>query len=111
MAGARQTMTRRLERRRRRVCAALSALACAIGLGALAGAATAQSCDCEPYTFLLSSSAGGGIPNGPSRNAAISQDARIGRVAAFESDASNIVSGDTNGRTDVFVVFRKSPWD
>lgn len=38
--------------------------------------------------------------NGDSRFASISQN---GRFIAFESDASNLVSGDTNGRTDIFV--------
>lgn len=60
-------------------------------------------------TFLLST-AGGGFPNGPSRNAAVSHDQRIARYIAYESDASNIVSGDTNGTTDVFLVFRAQPY-
>jgi len=38
--------------------------------------------------------------NGPSFNTAISGD---GRVVAFASDASNLVPGDTNNTTDVFV--------
>lgn len=38
--------------------------------------------------------------NGPSRNPAISGD---GRKVTFESDATNLVSNDTNGVTDVFV--------
>jgi WD40-like Beta Propeller Repeat len=37
--------------------------------------------------------------NSSSRNAAISGD---GRAVAYESSASNLVSGDTNGRRDVF---------
>ena len=68
-------------------------------------------------TQLLSRAADGGFPNGPSRNGVISQDSRIARSVAFESDASNIVAGDRNGRTDVFVVDRApgysstgSPW-
>lgn len=43
---------------------------------------------------------GGAQANGPSRNPAISAD---GSYVAFESDASNLVGGDTNGATDVFV--------
>ena len=50
------------------------------------------------------------MPNGPSRNGTISHDQRIARVAAYESDASNIVEGDTNGVTDVFMVRRNGPW-
>src|SRR5438876_1184452 len=37
--------------------------------------------------------------NGPSYSAAISAD---GRFVAFESDATNLVMGDTNGKRDVF---------
>ena len=57
-------------------------------------------------TQLLSRAADGGFPNGPSRNGVLSQDGRVARTAAFESDASNIVAGDSNGLTDVFVVDR-----
>jgi len=38
--------------------------------------------------------------NGPSTNPVISAD---GRYVAFESDATNLVAGDTNGYTDVFL--------
>src|SRR3954471_17360865 len=57
-------------------------------------------------THLLSRSMTGGFPNGPSRNAKFSKDGQGARLAAFESDASDLVPGDTNGRTDVFVVRR-----
>jgi len=57
-------------------------------------------------THLLSRSIHGGFPNGPSRNGAFSQDNQAASLAAFESDASDIVRGDTNGLTDVFVVHR-----
>jgi hypothetical protein len=60
-------------------------------------------------TFLLSS-AKGSFPNGPSRNAAVSHDQRIARYIAYESDASNIVDGDTNNTTDVFLVIRAQPF-
>src|SRR3954462_14617572 len=60
-------------------------------------------------TFLLSS-ANGAFPNGPSRNAAVSHDQRIARYIAYESDASNIIDGDTNSATDVFLVFRAQPF-
>ncbi|MBX3475101.1 MAG: putative Ig domain-containing protein [Planctomycetes bacterium] len=45
---------------------------------------------------------GGAQGNGPSRNAQISPD---GGWVAFESDADNLVTGDTNGATDVFVAW------
>ena len=57
-------------------------------------------------TFLVSQSSDGGYPNGASRNASLSQDGRLARAITFESDASNIIGGDTNGFTDVFVIER-----
>src|SRR3954453_389052 len=60
-------------------------------------------------TFLLSA-AQGGFPNGASRNAAVSHDQRIARYIAYESDASNITPGDTNGVTDVFLIIRAQPF-
>src|SRR5688572_21383831 len=57
-------------------------------------------------THLLSRSLNGGFPNGPSRNGACSQDGQGATLAAFESDASDVVVGDSNGLTDVFVVRR-----
>jgi hypothetical protein len=41
--------------------------------------------------------------NGPSGHATISGDDRKARYVAFDSAASNLVGGDSNGRTDVFV--------
>jgi hypothetical protein len=64
----------------------------------------------ERTTFLLSKAADGGFPNAPSRNAAVSHDQRIARYIAYESDASNIVAGDTNHATDIFLVFRAQPF-
>lgn len=87
--------------------AALATLACFVMLVAVAAADANAS---ARTTFLLSRSYNGGIPNGESRNASISRDQRIARVAAYESDASNIVRGDTNGFTDVFMVKRARPW-
>jgi hypothetical protein len=57
-------------------------------------------------THLLSRSIAGGFPNGPSRNGVFSQDGQGTSLAAFESDASDLVTGDTNGATDVFLVRR-----
>jgi hypothetical protein len=61
-------------------------------------------------TVLASRAFDGGLPNGPSRNAVASGDGRLTTMVAFESDASNIVRGDTNGLTDVFVVRRAQPY-
>src|SRR5204862_5944699 len=55
---------------------------------------------------LISRAVGGGAPNGPSTNPVISNDKRYARAIAFQSDASNLVRGDNNRTTDVFVVRR-----
>ncbi len=51
-------------------------------------------------TTLVSAAKGGRHANGRAFKAAISAD---GRFVAFESTATNVVAGDTNGLTDVFV--------
>ena len=84
-------------------------LAAAI-LGVLAPATAFAQADSNRTTFLLSRAYDGGLPNGVSRNPAVSHDQRVARVIAFESDATNIVPNDTNGLTDVFVVNRGGSW-
>src|SRR3954452_2783053 len=64
-----------------------------------------------PTTFLISRSFDGGTPNGPSTHGVISNDKRYARAIAFQSEASNIVRGDTNGVSDVFVVRRTGKID
>ena len=59
-----------------------------------------------PTTFLISRALGGGVPNGPSTDPVISNDKRYARAIAFQSEASDLVRGDTNGVSDVFVVRR-----
>jgi Tol biopolymer transport system component len=51
-------------------------------------------------TERVSLTAAGGEANGASPHASLSGD---GRVVAFGSNATNLVTGDTNGRMDVFV--------
>jgi len=51
-------------------------------------------------TTLVSSSASGAPGDGASDHPAISDD---GQAVAFESASTNLVAGDTNGQTDVFV--------
>src|SRR3954463_16149861 len=58
------------------------------------------------YTSLVSRSYDGKMPNGPSTHPVISNDKRFARAIAFESQASDIVRGDTNGVQDVFAVLR-----
>ena len=57
-------------------------------------------------TSLFSRALDGGTPNGPSTNPVISGDVRYAQIIAFESEASDLVSGDTNGLKDVFAVRR-----
>jgi hypothetical protein len=47
--------------------------------------------------------------NAPSAAPAISGDERFDRALAFQSDASDLAAGDTNGKTDVFVAMNTSP--
>jgi len=51
-------------------------------------------------TIAISVTPEGRTGNGPSRFAAISAD---GMTVAFQSDASDLVAGDTNGMSDIFV--------
>jgi hypothetical protein len=69
------------------------------------------------HTLLISKSVTGGVPNGPSTKPVISGDRRYVRVIAFQSEASDIVRGDTNQLQDVFAIKRGgtidnsgSPW-
>lgn len=55
---------------------------------------------CMPQTTLISSGVDGADANGASRSPAISAN---GRFVAFESDAGNLVPGDTNDATDIFL--------
>jgi hypothetical protein len=70
----------------------------------LAAAPAAQAQDQE--TTLISRAADGGTPDGPSTGAVISGDRRFARIVAFESEATDLVRGDTNGVKDVFAVRR-----
>ena len=79
----------------------------AISAALLAGLALAAPTQAqEQTTTLISRAADGGTPNGPSINAVISGDRRYARVIAFESEATDLVRGDTNGVKDVFAVKR-----
>ena len=59
-------------------------------------------------TIRMSVDTGGGDPNGPSMFPSISAN---GRFVAFQSDASNLISSDTNGATDIFVRDRDTDQD
>ena len=86
-----------------------------IAVIALTGLGAATAAQSEPTvtdagrqqsTLLISRAADGSVPNGPSTNAVISGDRRYARVIAFESEATDLVGGDTNGHNDVYAVKR-----
>src|SRR5947199_173555 len=75
------------------------------GLFALATGGTARANVPPPgFVELISVSSGGARGNGDSQGAALTTD---GRFAAFSSQASNLVPGDTNAAFDVFVRDRR----
>jgi hypothetical protein len=97
--------------------AAAATVSLAGAVHASAGSGAHQAVARDQSTQLISRAADGGIPNGASEHAVISGDKRYARAIAFESDASNLVPGDVNGRRDVFAVLRGgqignngSPW-
>jgi Tol biopolymer transport system component len=55
--------------------------------------------------YLVSKSSGGVLGDGDSHSPSVSSD---GRYLAFESDATNLVAGDSNGKRDVFVRDRQT---
>lgn len=82
-----------------------SALTFIVSSAVLAAPATADAAR-QATTDLFSRNTAGGVPNGASTNPVISADARFAQLIAFESEASDLVRGDTNGVKDVFVVRR-----
>src|SRR3954447_16958209 len=74
------------------------------GLALLALPATALALGAPPVA--ISVGPGGQQANGPSGGGTMSGDNRMGRLAAFHSEASNLVGGDSNGVADVFVYKR-----
>jgi Tol biopolymer transport system component len=55
---------------------------------------------CTPSTIRISVADNGSEADAPSFRASLSAN---GRYVAFDSDATNLVAGDTNGASDVFV--------
>jgi hypothetical protein len=82
----------------------IAALAAVAGLAAAEGATGGRPFGTPPLPISIAP--GGRAANGASGGAAVSGDDRRTRLAAFHSDASNLVRGDTNGVTDVFVWYR-----
>lgn len=62
-------------------------------------------------TTIISPPPEGGTSDGASDNITFSQDNRHTRLVAFDSAATNIVEGDTNGKRDVFLKTRSQPGD
>jgi hypothetical protein len=75
-------------------------LAAATCTGALASSAAAASRADLQTTVAITDG------NGDSSHAVISQDRRYSTILAFESEASDLVAGDTNGLKDVFMIRR-----
>ena len=59
----------------------------------------------NPDIVRVSNDTNGKRPNGSSYNPVLSSD---GSIAVFESGANNLVAGDNNGRSDIFVVDTKN---
>lgn len=74
----------------------IAALVVALAAPAAAGAAVKD-------TLIQSPVGGSGPANAASDNTTFSQDGRTVGYMAFDSAASNLTSGDTNGKRDVFV--------
>jgi hypothetical protein len=91
-----------------RTATALVAAAIAVLVTAALASASSPTVHAARFqtTTLVSHSVTGGTPNGASTNPVISGDRRYARIIAFESTASNLVNGDTNGQRDVFAIRR-----
>ena len=74
---------------------------CLAAAGGYAPAAQAAIFGTDPIPISVGPR--GEAANGPSGGAAISGDDRKGRLTAFHSEASNLVGGDSNDVSDVFV--------
>ena len=83
---------------RRRIAGCLITMT---GLLAVAPAAHAGIYGTDPLAISLNPATGS--PDGPSAHPAVSGDNRKTHYAAFDSTATNLVGGDTNGQPDVFV--------
>lgn len=84
---------------RRRAALAAAALVAAVTATTLPAAVAAPGA-AAPRTEGVSVTADGKAGNGGSSGAVISRD---GRFTAFDSEASDLVPGDTNGQRDIFV--------
>jgi hypothetical protein len=86
--------------------AALAATLLMAAAIATSGTSDTRASSRQQSTILISRALDGNVPNGASTHGVISNDKRYARAIAFESDASDLVLGDTNGQRDVFAVLR-----
>lgn len=84
-------------------------LGCAV-LASLAAVAQAVVVG-DRTTTIISPPPEGGTSDGDSDNITFSQDNRHTRFVAYDSAATNLVPGDTNGVRDVFLKVRSTPGD
>jgi hypothetical protein len=85
-----------------------AAISSATILAAVAIAPAADAAIFGTNPLAISINPGAGAPNGPSGHPAVSGDNRATKYAAFDSTATNLVAGDTNGQPDVFLWTRPS---
>jgi uncharacterized repeat protein (TIGR01451 family) len=83
----------------------ISGLAAALAVAGLTVQGTAFAVDAPGFTELISSSSAGALGNQTSELPSISAD---GRYVAFASLADNLVPGDTNVSSDIFVRDRQT---
>ncbi|CAM5677586.1 putative protein OS=Kitasatospora aureofaciens OX=1894 GN=GCM10010502_46950 PE=3 SV=1 [Kitasatospora aureofaciens] len=106
MTHARTTPTRTTSTRTTPTHRRLLRAACALGAAAALALTGTQAAQADPGrhrtpgTERVSVGLGQAQPDGASHAAGLSAD---GRYAAFTSTAANLVPGDTNGKSDVFV--------
>ncbi|MED7950956.1 TolB family protein [Streptomyces sp. BE303] len=86
--------------RARSLTAAGACAVAAVLTAATTGPATARPASAPPRVERISQAPGGAQADGDSYLGALSA---TGRYAVFTSDAANLVAGDTNGDSDVFV--------
>jgi hypothetical protein len=91
-----------------RTAIALLAAATAVLIATALASASSPTLRAARYqtTWLISKDRSGNAPNGPSTHAVISGDKRYARMLAFQSEASDLVKGDGNGVSDVFLIRR-----
>jgi hypothetical protein len=86
--------------------AAISSATILVAVVAIAPAADAAIFGTNPLAISINPAAG--APNGPSGHPALPGDNRRTQYAAYDSSATNLVDGDTNGQPDVFLWTRPS---